>query len=136
MPMTFGIAIAVLSEARKNAPGQRAPGAKIGGVARPPLAGGRDAPSSLQVLTRVDDLLHAALLLFGLAHERLDVHDALALLAGDLSPVVGVGGIGQVFVLLELLADRGQQVVDHDALLAAADVALERELLGPADDRL
>src|SRR5262249_23879764 len=34
------------------------------------------------------------------------------------------------------LARGGGVVVDHDALLAAADVALERELLGAADDGL
>src|SRR5262249_37006600 len=37
---------------------------------------------------------------------------------------------------LELLAHGGEEVVDHDALLAAADVALEGELLGAADDGL
>src|SRR5258705_5338798 len=91
--------------------------------------------AELQVLTRIDDLLDTAELLFGLAHERLHVDDPLALLTGDLRPVVGVGGVGEVFVLLDLLANGREQVVGHDALLAATDVALERELLGAAHDR-
>src|SRR5437867_7148539 len=93
-------------------------------------------PASLQVLTRVDDPFDASQLFFRLAHEGLDVHDPLPLLAGDLRPVVGVGGVGQVLVLLELLADGGEEVVDHDALRAAGDVALEGEFLGPAHDGL
>src|SRR5437879_807288 len=91
-------------------------------------------PASLQVLTRVDDSLDAAKLFFGLAHEGFDVHDPLSLLAGDLGPVIRVGGVGQILVLLELLADGGEEVVDHDALLAPGDVALEGELLGAAHD--
>src|SRR3954451_9441850 len=35
--------------------------------------------------------------------QRPDVDDPLTLLAGDLRPVVGVGGVGQVLVLLVLL---------------------------------
>src|SRR5258705_5485380 len=91
--------------------------------------------ASLEILARVDDALDAPKLFLRLAHERLDVDDPLALLAGDLRPVVGVGGVGEVFVLLELLADGGEQVVGHDALLAATDLALEGELFGPAHDR-
>src|SRR6267142_1661462 len=90
---------------------------------------------SLEVLPGVDDALDAPKLFLRLAHERLDVDDPLALLPGDLRPVVGVGGVGEVLVLLELLADGGEQVVGHDALLAAPDVALEGELFGPAHDR-
>src|SRR5687767_8077805 len=48
-------------------------------------------------------------------HERAHVHDALALLARDLGPVVGVGGVREVLVLLVLLVDRGDEVVDPDA---------------------
>ena len=44
-------------------------------------------------------------------HERADEDDALALLPGDLRPVVGVRGVRQVFVLAELLADRVEQVL-------------------------
>src|SRR5215204_4632805 len=66
--------------------------------------------------------------------KRTDVHDALALLARDLRPVVGVGGVGQVLVLLVLLDDRGEQVVGADAAGAAGDQALDGQLLGPPDD--
>src|SRR5437867_9777411 len=86
---------------------------------------------SLDVLSGVDDFLDAAKRFRRLAHEGLDVHDPLPLLAGDLRPVVGVAGAGQVLVLLDLLADGGEQVVDHDALWAAGDVALQSALLGP-----
>src|SRR5580765_5597774 len=98
--------------------------------------GARRAPAALQVLTGIDDPLDTPELFFGLAHERLHVDDALALLAGDLRPVVGVGGVRKILVLLELFADGRQEVVGHDALLAAPDVTLERELLRPAHDRL
>ena len=50
--------------------------------------------------------------------ERADVDDPLALLAGDAGPVVGVGGVGQVLVLLELVDAGGEQVDDAQALLA------------------
>src|SRR5215467_12661575 len=65
-------------------------------------------PSFLQVLAGIDDALDRALLVLGLAHERLHIDDALALFAGDLGPVVGVGGIGEIFVFLELFADGGE----------------------------
>src|SRR5712691_11505381 len=129
MPMTFGMAMRPPTSRENRNPW---PGARGGsrGAAGPP------SRSRLQVLAGVDDLLHAALLLFGLAHQRLDVDDALALLAGDLGPVVGVRRVRQVLVLLELLADRGQEIVAGDALAPAADEPLQRELLRAADDRL
>src|SRR5437899_2623464 len=112
----------------------------MGGRSTPPhclRSGARaEPPAALQVLTRIDDPLDAPELLFRLAHERLHVDDPLTLLAGDLGPVVRVGGVGEIFVLLELLADGGEEVVGHDALLAPADVALEGELLGAPHDRL
>src|SRR3989454_1070298 len=115
-------------------------GGEMGGRSTPPhclRSGARaEPPAALQVLTRIDDPLDAPELLFRLAHERLHVDDPLTLLAGDLGPVVRVGGVGEIFVLLELLADGGEEVVGHDALLAPADVALEGELLGAAHDRL
>src|SRR5437870_10751566 len=115
-------------------------GGEMGGRSTPPhclRSGARaEPPAALQVLTRIDDPLDAPELLFRLAHERLHVDDPLTLLAGDLGPVVRVGSVGEVFVLLDLLADGGEQVVGHDALLAAADVALEGELLRTAHDRL
>src|SRR5687767_10828690 len=92
---------------------------------------------SLEVLPGGDPLDGAAA--FGLlaaGDERPDVDDALALLAGDLRPVVGVGGVGQVLVLLELLADGIDEVLCGDALLTPGDQALDRELLRPPDDVL
>jgi hypothetical protein len=49
--------------------------------------------------------------------EGADEDDPLALLARDPGPVVGVGGVGQVLVLAELVDARGEQVLDPDALL-------------------
>src|SRR5262245_25752006 len=75
-------------------------------------------------------------LLFVLLDQRAHVHDALALLARDLRPVVGIRGVGQVFVFLELLRDRRDEVRDTDAWRRARDLALDRQLLGTADDVL
>src|SRR5437667_9968190 len=115
-------------------------GGEMGGRSTPPIAkrwGARaEPPAALQVLTRIDDPLDAPELLFRLAHERLHVDDPLTLLAGDLGPVVRVGGVGDIFGLFELLADGGEEDVGHDALLAPADVALEGELLGAPHHRL
>ena len=47
--------------------------------------------------------------------ERLQRDDPLALLRGDLGPVVRVGGVGQILVLLELLANGREQVVGRYA---------------------
>src|SRR5712664_2818790 len=129
MPMTFGMAMRPPTSRENRNPW---PGARGGtrGAAGPP------SRSRLQILSGVDDLLHAALLFLRLAHERLDVDDALALLAGDLGPVVGVRRVRQVLVLLELLAHGRGEVVGGDALGAAGDQALEGELLGPAHDGL
>src|SRR5437773_820846 len=99
----------------------------------PPLPG---SVVALQVLAGGDDLLDVLLLLFGVAHERLHVDDPLALLAGDLRPVVGVGRIRQILVFLELFAHGIEQVAGADPLLAAADQPLEGQLLGPSHDRL
>src|SRR5205807_5103894 len=93
--------------------------------------------TKLEVLPGGDPLDGAAALgLLAAGDERADVDDALALLARDLRPVVGVGGVGQVLVLLELLADGFDQVLGGDALLPAGDQALDRELLRPPDDVL
>ena len=73
---------------------------------------------------------------FAFVHDRAHVDDALALLAGDLRPVVGVGRVRQVLVLAELLLDRVEQVVGDDAALAARDRALDRQLLRAAHDVL
>ena len=80
------------------------------------------------------DLAVAFLVVVG--DDGADVDDALALLARDLGPVVRVGGVGQVLVLLVLLVDRRQEVLGADALVGPGEVALDRQLLGPADDVL
>src|SRR4029453_2358504 len=102
----------------------------------PPRALGGRSEAVLEVLPGRRNTLQASRRRRRLVSELLCRDDALALLAGDLGPVVGVGGVGEVFVFLELLADGGEEVVDHDALLAAADVALEGEFFGAADDGL
>src|SRR5499426_2565282 len=117
--MTFGIAMRPSSLATENEPPVSRggdPGGN-GGAVGPPH-------SFLEILAGGDDLLDVLLLLFGVAHERLHVDDPLALLAGDLRPVVGVGRIGQILVLLELLANGREQVVGADALFAPTDQAL------------
>src|SRR2546422_3856465 len=96
----------------------------------------RCLPPFLEIVAGGEDLLDVLLLLFGVAHERLHVDDPLALLAGDLRPVVGVGRIRQILVLLELFAHGIEQVAGADALLAATDQPLEGQLLGPPHDRL
>ena len=61
----------------------------------------------LQVLAGVGGGVDRAAGLGALAaDERADVDDPLALLARDPRPVVGVGGVGQVLVLLELVDAR------------------------------
>src|SRR5215216_2463424 len=88
------------------------------------LAGGHplDGPPAHGVLVRGDEGAH--------------VDDALALLPGDLGPVVRVGGVRQVLVLLVLLDDGGDQVVGADALRPPGDEPLDCQLLGPAHDVL
>src|SRR5712691_13175598 len=68
--------------------------------------------------------------------QRADVHDPLALLARDACPVVRVRRVRQVLVLLELLADRGEQVLRLQALLAGLQEPLDGLLLRPAHDVL
>src|SRR4051812_46207711 len=105
------------------------------------IEGGRE-PSplvQLQVLTgryALDGAAAGGLLVLALGHEHPQEDDALALLAGDLGPVVGVGGVGQVLVLLVLLPDRGQQVVGANAPALVGDLPLDGQLLGPAHDVL
>src|SRR5205807_134988 len=74
--------------------------------------------------------------LLALRQQRADIDNALALLARDLGPVVGVGGVGEVFVLLVLLLDGSEEVLGADALTLARDRPLDGELLGPAHDVL
>src|SRR5688572_27570460 len=92
---------------------------------------------ALQVLARTDSLDGTTTGgLLALGHEHPQEDDALALLAGDLGPVVRVGGVGQVFVLLVLLADRLEQVLGADAAALVGDLPLDGPLLGPAHDVL
>src|ERR687897_1565365 len=65
--------------------------------------------------------------------ERADEDDPLALLARDPRPVVGVGGVGQVLVLLELVDARLEQVRDAQPLLVVVDEVLDRHLLRAVD---
>src|SRR3954452_11609441 len=65
-----------------------------------------------------------------------DEHDPLALLAGDAGPVVGVRGVGEVLVLLELIDARLEHVLHAHARLVVVDDLLDRHLLGPVDDVL
>src|SRR5438094_10568577 len=74
--------------------------------------------------------------LLALREQHAEEHDALALLARDLGPVVRVGGVGQVLVLLVLLPDRLEEVVGADASAVAGDLALDGQLLGPPHDVL
>src|SRR5438093_850716 len=90
----------------------------------------------LQVLTGVDPFDLPALTTPAVSEERPDVDDPLALLAGDASPVIGVGGVRQVLVLLELVPDRRQEVVELQPLLALAEEPLDGHLLGPGHDVL
>src|SRR5436305_2691135 len=93
----------------------------------------------LEVLTGRDPFdgpTAGGLLVLALREQDPQEDDALALLAGDLGPVVGVGGVGEVLVLLVLLADRGEQVLGADAFALACDLALDGQLLGPPHDVL
>src|SRR5690554_4136499 len=90
--------------------------------------------SGSQVLPCGDPLDHAAL---GISlDEGPDVDDALALLPGDLGPVVGVGRVGQILVLAELLLDRREEVLGAHTTRTAADLSLDGVLLRPAHDVL
>src|SRR5262245_8979066 len=135
IPITFGRAIP--SSLRPVSPVLPRASRRRGDRGR--QKGGEGAPAAppprhLQVLTG-SLALHGPLLVLALTRERLDVDDPLALLPGDLRPVVGVGRVRQILVLLELLAHRRQQVVQLDALFDVRDVSLERELLGATHDR-
>src|SRR5687768_7266505 len=102
-----------------------------------PYRRARSIPGALEVLTGghpLDGTAAAGLLLRG--DERAHVDDALALLAGDLRPVVRVRGVGQVLVLLVLLVDRGDEIVGADPARSPGDLALDRQLLRPAHDVL
>src|SRR6188768_3262360 len=66
----------------------------------------RPVTKRLQVLTGrhpLDGPASRGAVTLVMGDERTDVHDPLTLLAGDLRPVVGVGGVGEILVLLVLL---------------------------------
>src|SRR5204863_5656447 len=96
----------------------------------------RRGAESLQVLPRVDPFDLPALAPLRVAQQGANVHDALALLAGDPGPVVGVRRVGQVLVLLELVSDRVDEVLALDPLLAGLQQPLDGLLLGPGHDVL
>src|SRR3954465_14570864 len=84
----------------------------------------------LQVLAGVRRRVDGAAGLVALAaDERADVDDPLALLARDPRPVVGVGRVGQVLVLLELVEARGHQVADPQSGRPGLEVLLDGHLL-------
>src|SRR5580700_4658302 len=92
---------------------------------------------SLEVLTGTHSLNRpTTMYLAVLGEQGTDINDALALLSRNARPVVGIGGVGQVFVLLVLLADRLEQVRGADAAGGAGDDPLDGQLLGPPDDVL
>src|SRR3954454_7773385 len=120
-------------------PDRRRPHAGGRGHARPAAMDGCRTSQGSQVLAGghpLDGAAAGGLLVLALAEQDPQEDDALALLAGDLGPVVGVGGVRQVLVLLVLLPDRVEQVLGADALALARDLALDGQLLGPAHDVL
>src|SRR5207249_2181611 len=80
--------------------------------------------------------LPPAMGLLALGEDGTDEHDPLPLLPRDLRPVVGVGGVREVLVLAEFLADGIDEVLGADALLPRVDLALDRELLRAPHDVL
>src|ERR671937_718063 len=83
---------------------ERRAAGRVGGPRRRVLSG-------LEVLAGVGDGVDGPARLGALAagDQRADVDDPLALLTGDAGPVVGVGGVGQVLVLAELIHNRVDQ---------------------------
>ena len=76
-------------------------------------------PRGLEVLTQVGFGVDGPAGTRRLARDqRADVDDPLALLARDPCPVIGIGGVGQVLVLGELVDDRVEQMLDAQTLLA------------------
>src|SRR4029450_5579238 len=93
----------------------------------------RPAVGRSEVLPGGDALdLPAAAGALVVGEQRAHEHDALALLAGDLRPVVGVRGVRQVLVLAVLLPDRVDEVGGGDPSRTAGDLSLYRHLLRAA----
>src|SRR4051812_13719486 len=93
---------------------------------------------TLEVLPRVRDRIDGPTGLRALraGDEGADVDDALALLAGDAGPVVGVRRVGQVLVLLELVDAGRHEVRQAQPLAAVLEEVLDGHLLGAGDDVL
>src|SRR5690606_41242817 len=89
----------------------------------------------LQVLPRRGDRVDRPAGLGALAagDQGADVDDPLALLTGDPRPIVGVGGVRQVFVLPELVYAGVQQVPQSQPLALGVEVLLDRPLLPPVE---
>src|SRR3954464_15739217 len=104
-------------------------GPAAGSLAERCEAGVQQGPF-LQVLAGVRGRVDGAAGLVALAaDQRADVDDPLALLARDPRPVVGVGRVGQVLVLLELVQARRRQVADPQSPDAGLELFLDRHLL-------
>ncbi|AAS04156.1 hypothetical protein MAP_1839 [Mycobacterium avium subsp. paratuberculosis K-10] len=94
-------------------------------------------PRPLQVLAQVGLGVDGPRRARALAGDQgADVDDPLALLARNPRPVIGVGGVGQVLVLGELVDDRVEQVLDAQTRLAGLQHRLDRVLLRAVDDVL
>src|ERR687890_734414 len=98
-------------------------------ITRRTVTGRAYAPTTtgLEVLTGVRDGVDRSSRLGALlaGDERADEDDPLALLAGDAGPVVGVRGVRQILVLLELVHARLQHVLHPDALLLVVEQVLD-----------
>src|SRR6266699_4528177 len=102
-----------------------------------PLSSGTATRRRSEILPGGDALdlpAAAATVVFG--EQRAHEHDALALLAGDLRPVVGIRRVRQVLVLAVLLPNGIDEVAARDASRAPADLPLDRHLLRAPDDVL
>src|SRR6266566_6468681 len=86
------------------------PGPEIPYSVSMPMTLGIAMEGRLQVLARVDPLDLAALAA-DISHQGSDIDDPLALLARDPGPVVRVRRVGQVLVLLELVANGAQEIL-------------------------
>src|SRR4051794_17147048 len=86
---------------------------------RSAAAEGVQTAAGLKILTGCDPFDGSAagrFFILALRQQHPQEDDPLALLARDLGPVVGVGGVRQVLVLLVLLANRVEQIGRADAL--------------------
>src|SRR5213080_2536509 len=87
------------------------------------------ADPALQILPGRHILDRARRPVLFMRDQRTNVDDPFALLSGYPRPVVRVRGVRQVLVLLELVADREEQIVLPKPLLVGLEEALDRLLL-------